>query len=343
VPISSGTRAATPQTQPGGIPPDTLVLAPIVIDAPAAVTQVQQALHRRAARLKAGGHRVPKKQQMLMHVVHVSTDQRKVGGRGFFAEKHAARPVLQLLQLQLCKRRPISPCGSKCLAGGDTRLEKYLHRFVCTKHCKKTARQQSALWGSRYLHMLQVYVGEEHDTTRNGTRWAYGRMALGWLQCHLMMCAQLMHSPAVLFMGMFLCLNIPTENEGFFVLSCARIMQFLKAWKSLPLQTWSGGQKMAGALCLEFITTSPALILENRSALPCLCCTSPIRRLDRPSEPQHHVELVPRADMPGSQAPKLVASQLSTLLAPEEPQLVQAGALLHSWCCCASFLQPLAA
>lgn len=30
------------------------------------------------------------------------------------------------------------------------------------------------------------------------------------------------------------------------------------------------------------------------------------------------------ADMPGGQAPKLVASQLSTLLAPEEPQLVQA-------------------
>lgn len=104
-------------------------------------------------------------------------------------------------------------------------------------------------------------------------------------------------------------------------------MQFLKAWKSLPLQTWSGGQKMAGALCLEFITTCLALILENRSALPCLCCTSPTSRLDRPFEPQQHVELVPRADMPGSQAPKLVASQLSTLLAPEEPQLVQARAL----------------
>lgn len=211
MPISSGTCSATPQTQPSGNPPDTLVLAPIIIDAaPAAVTQVQQALHRRAARLKAGGHRVPKKQQMLMHVVHVSTDQRKVGGRGFFAEKHTARPVLQLLQLQLCKRRPIPPCGSKRLAGGDTRREKYLHRFVCTKYCKKTARQQSALCGSRwYLHMLQVYVGEEHDTTRNGTRWAYGRVALAWLQCHLMMCAQLMHSPAVLFMGVTLCFEHP--------------------------------------------------------------------------------------------------------------------------------------
>lgn len=40
--------------------------------------QVQQALHRRAARLKKAGQRVSRKQQELMHVVHVSADQRKV-------------------------------------------------------------------------------------------------------------------------------------------------------------------------------------------------------------------------------------------------------------------------
>lgn len=41
-------------------------------------TQVQQALHRRAVRLKKAGHRVARKQQELMHIVHISTDQRKV-------------------------------------------------------------------------------------------------------------------------------------------------------------------------------------------------------------------------------------------------------------------------
>ena len=40
--------------------------------------QVQQALHKRAARLKKAGHPVARKQQELMHVVHVSTDLRKV-------------------------------------------------------------------------------------------------------------------------------------------------------------------------------------------------------------------------------------------------------------------------
>jgi hypothetical protein len=39
--------------------------------------QVQQALHKRTARLKKAGHRVARKQQELMHVVHVSTDLRK--------------------------------------------------------------------------------------------------------------------------------------------------------------------------------------------------------------------------------------------------------------------------
>ena len=42
------------------------------------MVQVQQALHKRAARLKKAGHRVARKQQELMHVVHVSSDLRKV-------------------------------------------------------------------------------------------------------------------------------------------------------------------------------------------------------------------------------------------------------------------------
>ena len=48
---------------------------------PANTLQVQQALHKRAARLKKAGHRVARKQQELMHVVHVSTDLRKVSQR----------------------------------------------------------------------------------------------------------------------------------------------------------------------------------------------------------------------------------------------------------------------
>lgn len=93
---------------------------------------MQQALHRRAARLKKAGQRVPKKQQMLMHVVHVSTDQRKVGKL-------------------------------------DATLRRMCHVVCCHKSMFANLCCQLLDIHIHTVH-LQVYIGDEHDVTRNGTR-----------------------------------------------------------------------------------------------------------------------------------------------------------------------------
>lgn len=45
---------------------------------PEVAEAVRQALHRRAARLRASGQPQPEGPQQLRHVVHISTDMRKV-------------------------------------------------------------------------------------------------------------------------------------------------------------------------------------------------------------------------------------------------------------------------
>lgn len=94
---------------------------------------MQQALHKRAARLKKAGHRVARKQQELMHVVHVSTDLRKVSWG------YGAGLLCMLYMLDLSSHI----------------LHELPHKHSWT---------QIAYPGS------QVYIGDEYDTTRNGTR-----------------------------------------------------------------------------------------------------------------------------------------------------------------------------
>ena len=67
--------------------------------------QVQAALQGRAARLKAAGQEVPRRDKMLPHVVHVSPDQRKV----FVGdERDATRSGTRLMSLPRvgCRPRP---------------------------------------------------------------------------------------------------------------------------------------------------------------------------------------------------------------------------------------------
>ena len=91
-------------------------------------SQVQQALHKRTARLKKAGHRVARKQQELMHVVHVSADLRKASS---------------------CTVLPVA-----CLSTD----------MMVNKHRCESAQVLSSRCAS------QVYIGDEYDMTRNGTR-----------------------------------------------------------------------------------------------------------------------------------------------------------------------------
>ncbi len=66
--------------------------------------QVQAAVQGRAARLKAAGREVPRRDKMLPHVVHVSPDQRKV----FIGdERDVTRSGTRLMSLPRVGCRPL--------------------------------------------------------------------------------------------------------------------------------------------------------------------------------------------------------------------------------------------